>query len=29
MIKLFVADIDHTLYCAETDAIPQKYRGNQ
>ncbi|MDI9540424.1 MAG: HAD family hydrolase [Bacillota bacterium] len=24
MIKLFVADIDHTLYCAETDAIPQR-----
>ncbi len=24
MIKLFVADIDHTLYCAETDSIPEE-----
>ncbi len=24
MIKLFVADIDHTLYCAEADIIPQR-----
>ena len=24
MIKLFVVDIDHTLYCAKEDCIPQK-----